>query len=417
MIKEPQIPLFDLIMCLSDAIDLVSPAVANHHKQVAYIAYSIGAELNLPMEQRNDLVLAGSLHDIGALSLKDRIDTLEFEFKNPHLHAEVGYFLLNLFEPLSSLATLVRFHHVPWSKGSGSEFKGKQVPMGSHVLHLADRVAVLINKQKEILGQTKGVCERIQENSGKMFMPELVDVFSSLSAKEYFWLDAASPSIGSILSRRVRLETIELDIEGLLSLAKLFSHIIDFRSRFTATHSSGVAASSEALSRLVGFSERECRIMRIAGYLHDLGKLAVPAEILEKPAKLTEDEFNVIRSHTFYTYRILEAIGDLDVINTWGSFHHERLDGSGYPFHHKGQDLSLGSRIMAVADVFTAITEDRPYRKEMPSERALQVLQQMADNSVLDSNIVSLLRVHFDEINSTRIAAQAEASKEYQEFR
>jgi len=278
-------------------------------------------------------------------------------------------------------------------------------------------VAVLINKQEEILGQTKGICERIQENSGKMFMPELVDVFGSLPVKEYFWLDAASPSIGSILSRRVRLETIELDIEGLLSLAKLFSHIIDFRSRFTATHSSGVAASSEALSRLVGFSERECRIMRIAGYLHDLGKLAVPAEILEKPAKLTEDEFNVIRSHTFYTYRILETIGDLDLINTWASFHHERLDGSGYPFHHKGQDLSLGSRIMAVADVFTAITEDRPYRKEMPSERALQVLQQMADNSILDSNIVSLLRLHFDEINSIRIAAQAEASEAYQEFR
>ena len=200
-------------------------------------------------------------------------------------------------------------------------------------------------------------------------------------------------------------------------MSKLFSYIIDFRSRFTATHSSGVAASSEALSRLVGFSERECRMMRIAGHLHDLGKLAVPAEILEKPAKLTEDEFNIIRSHTFYTYRILEPIGDLDVINTWGSFHHERLDGSGYPFHHKAQDLSLGSRIMAVADVFTAITEDRPYRKEMPSERALQVLQQMADSSALDSNIVSLLRVHFDEINSSRIAAQAGASKEYQEFR
>ena len=97
MIKEPQIPLFDLIMCLSDAVDLVSPAVADHHKQVAYIAYSIGAELDLPMKERNELVLAGSLHDIGALSLKERIDLLQFEFENPHLHAGVGYFLLNLF--------------------------------------------------------------------------------------------------------------------------------------------------------------------------------------------------------------------------------------------------------------------------------------------------------------------------------
>jgi len=106
----------------------------------------------------------------------------------------------------------------------------------------------------------------------------------------------------------------------------------------------------------------------------------------------------------------------LDVINTWASFHHERLNGKGYPFHYKGEDLSLGSRIMAVADVSTAITEDRPYRKGMASNEALQVLGQMAGDSVLDSNAVSSLRLHYDEINSIRIVAQAAVSKEYQEF-
>jgi len=156
--------------------------------------------------------------------------------------------------------------------------------------------------------------------------------------------------------------------------------------------------------------------MKIAGYLHDLGKLAVPSEILEKPAKLTEDEFNIIKSHPFYTYRILETISDLDVINIWASFHHERLEAKGYPFHNKGEDLSLGSRIMAIADVFTAITEDRPYRKKMTSDEALQVLREMAENSTLDSNLVSTLRLHYDEVNSLRIAAQAAASKECQEF-
>ncbi len=416
MIKEPQIPMFDLILSLSTAMDLVSSAVVNHHKQVAYIASSIGAELGLPSEQQNELVLAGALHDIGALSLKDRIDTLQFEAEKPHHHAECGYLLLKMFEPLSSVAALVRFHHVPWSEGGGSEFKGKQVPMGSHLLHLADRVAVLVTKQQEVLGQVKRVCESVVEHSGKMFMPEQVDAFMSLATKEYFWLGIASPSIGSILPGRVRLATIELGIKGLLSLAKLFSQIIDFRSRFTATHSSGVAASAESLARFIGFSERECQMMKIAGYLHDLGKLAVPAEILDKPAKLTEDEFNIIKSHTFYTYSILETISDLDVINAWASFHHESLDGKGYPFHHKGEDLPLGSQIMAVADVFTAITEDRPYRKGMTSDRALQVLQQMADNSALDSSIISLLRLHFDEVNSFRRAAQAASGEEYQQF-
>ncbi|MBT9132940.1 MAG: 3'3'-cGAMP-specific phosphodiesterase 1 [Firmicutes bacterium] len=416
MIKEPQIPLFDLVVSLSNAMDLVSPAVVGHHKRVAYIAFSIGAELGLPIEQQNELVLAGALHDSGAFSLRDRLDTLQFELENPHKHSELGYLLFQSFEPLSNVALLVRYHHVPWNEGGGHEFKGKQVPMGSHLLHLADRIDVLINKQQEVLGQVKGIGERIKESSGKMFMPEMVEAFMRLATKEYFWLDVVSPSIDSILSNRVKLATIELGIESLLSLANLFSHIIDFRSRFTATHSSGIVASAEALARFVGFSERECQMMRIAGYLHDLGKLAVPTEILEKPAKLTEEEFNVIRSHTFHTYRTLEPIGDLNVINAWASFHHERIDGRGYPFHHKGQDLSLGARIMAVADVFTAITEDRPYRKGMTSDRALQVLRQMAENSALDSHIVSLLELHFDEINSLRVAAQEASVEEYQRF-
>ena len=208
MIKEPQIPLFDLIMSLSTAMDLVSSAVVNHHKQVAYIAFSIGAELGLPTEQQNELVLAGALHDIGALYLKDRIDMLQFEVANPHHHAEIGYLLLKMFEPLSIVAALVRFHHVPWNEGGGSEFEGKQVPIGSHLLHLADRVAVLVNKRQEVLGQVKMVCERLVEHSGKMFMPKQVAAFMSLATKEYFWLDIASPSIGSILSGKVRLATI-----------------------------------------------------------------------------------------------------------------------------------------------------------------------------------------------------------------
>lgn len=420
MIREVRIPLLDLVTCLSTAMDLVSPAVVNHHKRVAYIALNIAAELGLSTEEQNNLLLAGLLHDSGALSLKDRLDTLhfelEFEARDPHDHAYLGYLLLKRFEPLSNVALLVRYHHVFWNEGSSPEVEEGQVPIGSHVLHLADRVAILINRQKEILGQVKGICQRIEKHSGKMFAPHLVEVFKSLVSKEYFWLDTVSPSLSPIFSRRLGIPTIELGLEGLLNLGKLFCQIIDFRSRFTATHSSGVTASAEALARLAGFSERECRTMKIAGYLHDLGKLAVPAEILEKPAKLTDDEFNIIKCHTFHTYRILETISDLDVINTWASFHHERLDGKGYPFHHRGEDLSLGSRIMAVADVFTAITENRPYRKGMASDRALQILRQMVEDSKLDLNVVSILSRHFDEVNSIRRAAQETASKEYKQF-
>lgn len=118
MLKEPQVYLFDTVMCLSSALDLVSPIVVNHQKRVAYIALSIAAELGLSPEQQNELALAGALHDCGALSLKDKLDALrfDFDFGNPHQHAELGYLLLKRFGPFSGLATLVRYHHVPHSQ-------------------------------------------------------------------------------------------------------------------------------------------------------------------------------------------------------------------------------------------------------------------------------------------------------------
>ena len=124
MIKEPKISLFDLVMCLSDAVDLVSPSLVNHHKQVAYIAFSMGTELGLPLEQRNELALGGGLHDIGILSLKDRMNAMQFEHevKTERRHEHLSYLLLKMFEPLSGAAAIVRFHHVPWDKGAGTEF-------------------------------------------------------------------------------------------------------------------------------------------------------------------------------------------------------------------------------------------------------------------------------------------------------
>jgi len=413
MIKEPQIPLFDLVACLSDAIDLVSPALVDHHKQVAYIASCIGEELGLPLEKQKDLILAGALHDIGALSLAERIETLNFDFESAALHSGLGGGLLALFEPLAPLAPIINSHHTFWNNGKESQDAGIPVPLESHIIHLADRIAVLIDTKNEVLGQVKDICEKTREQSGKMFKPELVDAFMSLSQKEYFWLDIKSSTIYRHLRRKARSKTIVMDLDQLNDLAMLFAKIIDFRSSFTATHSSGVSASAVHLAKLCGFSERECRMMKIAGYLHDLGKLAVPREILEKPGSLTPKEFNIIRSHTFHTYRILETVEDFETINTWGAFHHERLNGKGYPFHHKGKDLSLGSRIMCVADVFTAVTEDRPYRKGMSNAETIKVLKSMAQSGTLDATIVSTLESHFEEINGIRAKTQADSREIY----
>ncbi len=294
------------------------------------------------------------------------------------------------------------------------ERDGEAVPTSCHIVHLADRVAVLMDTKREILSQVPEILEVIKENAGRMFMPQLVDIVEGLASREGFWLDGVSVLPGRTWWHEARLPTVQLDMQGLLSLAQLFAGLIDFRSRFTATHSSGVAATAESLGRLAGFSPGECQLMRCAGLLHDLGKLAVPESILEKPGKLSHAEFNVIRAHTFYTYRVLEGISALQTINPWAAWHHERLDGAGYPFHISGEDMPLGSRVMAVADTATAVTEDRPYREGMAQDRALDVLRNSAGGSGLDADIVSLYEANFDEVNSARVGAQKAASARYE---
>jgi len=411
MIKEVHIPLFDVTICLSNAIDLISPTVFNHHKQVAYIAAAIADEFGLSKEEQGEIIIAGTLHDIGAMSLQERLDTLNFELDSPYQHAETGYLLLKTYAPFAKIADIVRYHHLPWRENR------KPVPLGSYILHLADRVAVLVDHHREILGQVEGIVRIIEKESGNKFMPDLVKAFTDIAGRESFWLDIVSPMLTPVLTRKAKLINIELDIKGITDLTRLISRIIDFRSRFTAIHSSGVAATAEKLAGLVGLSKLECQMIRIAGYLHDLGKLAIPREILEKPAKLSALEYRIIKSHPFYTYRLLEGINGLATINAWASLHHERQDGTGYPFHYNSKNLLLGSRIVAVADTFTAITEDRPYRQGMPPNKALQVLQKMAENSALDDNLVAVMEGNFKAVNSVRIAAQAEAAGEYHKFR
>lgn len=416
MLKELKIPLFDLVSCLSNAMDMVNPLLVDHHKQVAYITFRIAKELGFSQEQQQELVLAGFLHDIGALSNAEKLQALHFEFDNPQKHAELGYLLLKMHKPFSSISLLIRYHHTPWQNGKGTECNGHPVPLGSHILHLADRVAISVDKRREILGQVPGIMDKIERKTGEMFAGELVTAFKSLADKEYFWCDVISNNIGAIMNRVATLPIIEQGVDDLLSLARVFAHIIDFRSHFTATHSSGVAATATELARFAMFNERECKMMTIAGYFHDLGKLAVPAEVLEKPGKLTEEEYNLMRHHTYLTYRALQTINGLETINNWASFHHERINGNGYPFHQTGEELPLGSRVMAVADVFTAITEDRPYRNGMSDENAIRILQQMADNYALDANLVTLLKDHFDVINDARKKSQATSTEEYERF-
>jgi len=408
MYTEGDFSVFDFAASISEAIDLVYPALCNHHKKVAYIAYCIAKELDLPDSDLMDIALASILHDIGAFSVAERMCVVNalFDDSSCNQHALIGSRLLQDCKPLDNAATIIKYHHAHYSAAAHS------IPLGSYVVHLADRLSLLLNEGSEVLEQVPEIMAQIEENS-RVFHPDALAALRRLVKLEYFWIEACSVSVNYVLPDRLpRLrETMGLDV--LEGFASVFSRIIDFRSRFTATHSKGVAAVALELTTILGFSSRECRMMEIAGYLHDLGKLAIPTEILEKDSALTYEEFNEMRKHSYYTYTILRKIKGLEQISSWAAYHHEKLNGEGYPFHIKGDDFSKFARIIAVADIFTAITEDRPYRTGMDSINALKLLRGMVVDGAIDESIVDLLDENFSRINDMRKIAQDKALIEY----
>jgi HD-GYP domain-containing protein (c-di-GMP phosphodiesterase class II) len=414
--QKLHLDIFDLVTSIARIIDLMSPAVGSHHMQVAYWVYQLGEALNLSDDEKFEFVIAAALHDIGAFSLKERLDLLEFEETKTGEHAIAGSLILDQFKPFSSIAKLVKFHHTPWRFGSGAFYDDEPVPIGSHLIHLADRVAVKISHKEPVLSQVGGISKAISEQKGEIFVPEHVDALLKIMNREYVWLDATSDSLEAILKRLVRSQTRDFSMKQLVDFSRLICRLIDFKSEFTAAHSSGVASVAVELSKLNGFSHDDRRLIMIAAYLHDVGKLAIPSEILEKQDKLTENERFIMRSHVYYTYQMLEPFDVLKPLSEWASFHQERLNGTGYPFGLNAADLPAGARIMAVADVFTALTEDRPYRKGMDTKSAMTVLQSMVDNGELDDNLVDMVFKHYEALNGFRESAQQEAINEYNTF-
>jgi len=161
LIDDFHLSLFDFALSLSAAIDEVNPMIIDHQKRVAYIAWSIGKELGLNSEQARKLFFASLLHDIGSISLKERLDILHFdEDVSYNSHAELGYLLLKDFQALSDEARIIRYHHTQWDNGNGHLVNGEAVPAESLILHLADRIAVLIDYDHEVLGQVKSITEK-----------------------------------------------------------------------------------------------------------------------------------------------------------------------------------------------------------------------------------------------------------------
>ena len=411
MYKRLSVNQSNLLLSLSDALDLASPELSQHQLRTAFIVWEMAKAARLAVADIEKLFISALFHDVGALSPDEKIDLHRSEVTNCEVHCILGEKLLAQFSIFRPASQIVRFHHTGWEHWEKSI--DNPVVFQSQILVAADLLERSVNRRQYILHQDRDLISRISSLSGAVIHPDIVDIFRSATAREDFWLDLVSPRLYSILLHDGPCRAVEIDQSHLLEISELFRNLIDFRSRFTATHSSGVAASASAISRVFGFTESETEMMEVAGNLHDLGKMAVPNKILDKPDKLTAEEFAVMRQHTYFTYSVLNTIGGIQQIAEWAAFHHERLEGSGYPFHIDARKLNLGARIMAVADVFTALAEDRPYRDGMERQQVMAILTKMCTKGFLDARVVDVIEERYEEVIELMMARQARARESY----
>lgn len=402
----------NLLLSLSEAMDLTSSKSSQHQQRTAFIAWEIAKAAELPAALLEKIFMAALLHDIGVVSVEEKVLLHKFKEYNLDVHCIRGEVLLNKVPWLSDISVIVRNHHREWSKWD-KPIEDPDV-LAAQIVFLADYIERLIDRELYILHQYQDIIENIKSLTGDVINPKVAAYFLEVAGREEFWLDLSSQRLYSLLLNSGPFKNVEIGIDGISAVAELFRDIIDFKSRFTSTHTSGVASCAEILSRLFGLTEIDVQLMKVAGNFHDIGKLLVPNSILEKPYKLTKEEFAVIKCHTYYTYYILNTIGGLQQIAEWASYHHEKLNGTGYPFKCKAEEINTGARIMAVADIFTAISEDRPYRKGMMKEEIFVILNDMVSTQSIDKHIVDLLFENYDLIDAYVKAAQKQAREFYE---
>lgn len=370
-----------VIYALADALDLVGIDDQGHGKRVGIMAVECARQLGYDAAATSFLFDLGLLHDIGVSSTIIHGHLVsEFDWSGSQVHCEVGYRLLRDFAPLAHLAEPIKHHHTHWDS-LVAQAVPEEIAKPANLIFLVDRVdalAAAYAAEGGALMHTQAIRERISANAGTYFCPELVAAFLAASSSEAFWLNLEPRGIQAFLADMLQQgEPYVASVAELKQLATIFSRIVDAKSPFTAEHSLGVAKLSRFFAERLGVSAENCDKLEIAGLLHDVGKLRVPDEILDKPAKLDESERKIMNTHSFETYQILRLIPGFEEIAPWAAYHHEEPDGTGYPFRLSAETLPLEARILRVADIFQAMVQDRPYRAGLSAESVRGFMEEL----------------------------------------
>ncbi len=260
-----------------------------------------------------------------------------------------------------------------WDGGGKPEgLRGTAIPTYSRIALLAQVVDVFLQSNGR-----EAALKEVERRSGIWFDPSLVEAFARVAGRPGFWDMLESDDLQTaIFALEPAQHSAAVDEDYLDDIAAAFAQVIDSKSPYTSGHSDRVTLFTDMIAEELNLSPERRRWLKRAALLHDIGKLGVSNTILDKPGKLNEEEWVAMRMHAAHTETILSRIAAFSDLAAIAGAHHERLDGKGYPRGLKGDEIALETRIITTADVFDALTADRPYRAAMPVTKALAILDE-----------------------------------------
>jgi HD-GYP domain-containing protein (c-di-GMP phosphodiesterase class II) len=417
------IRLAELLGALSYALDITEGQPAGHSIRVCWIGMHIGQQAGMNAEALADLYYTLLLKDVGCSSNAARLcqlylaDDLQLKRDYKFVDSSLPQLLRFVLSHTGMKAGLAeRFRSIVNIARNGGEFarelidtrcnRGADIARqmrfsetvaqgildldehwngGGHPLGLKEK-SISLGGRIALLSQVidvfykgegaQSALREIRRRTGIWFDPDLVAAFEQVAADPWFWARLASPDIErQVIDLEPARRVVTVDEDYLDDIAAAFARVIDAKSPYTSGHSDRVALFTDMIAEELAIPERDRRRLQRAALLHDIGKLGVSNQILDKPGKLDTAEWAEMQRHAEEGERILSRIAAFADLARVAGAHHERLDGTGYPRKLAGEALDRDTRIVAVADVFDALTADRPYRAAMPVAQAFDIMR------------------------------------------
>ena len=446
--QNQKLRLAEVLSALTYALDITEGQPQGHSVRCCWIGLLIAEELKLGDQQTWELYYTLLLKDLGCSSNAARVcelylaDDLSFKkdfklvngslpqalrFVMSHTGLQSGMAerfraIINIFQNGgeisrelietrctrgADIARKMRFgepvaqgiHNLDehWDgSGKPNGIKGEEISLYARIALLAQVVDIFRMSAGEDAAR-----KEIENRSGTWFDPSLVKAFKAVAARPSFWDAMKGDDLREmILELEPENADINFDEDYLDDIAAGFAQVVDAKSPFTKGHSERVALYSDMIAEQLQLTPPHRRWLKRAALLHDIGKLGVSNSILDKPGKLDEAEWVAMRRHSAETELILSRISVFRKMAPVAAAHHERLDGKGYPNNLAGDQISFESRILAVADIFDALTADRPYRSAMPIAKALSIMTEDSGRAI-DSDCFAALKEALQKINSS----------------